>query len=206
LQGSDGHGVTRLPQYARRIKAGGFNVRPNIRVVREQAATRLFQWRIDENPSTSATRDLEQPKFCILLPYRDHSCALIFSVTCMSRQSGALQRRSFRAGTVASTTMGTLYDLLGALPSDDAGSLRTAFRKAAKAKHPDINPGDPDAALKFRELVRAYDILMDADQRATYDELLTIALRPPPRSQRASTAASASSLPIRLRPRSFPVF
>ena len=28
LQGSDGHGVTRLPQYARRIKAGGFNVRP----------------------------------------------------------------------------------------------------------------------------------------------------------------------------------
>src|SRR4029079_519804 len=42
LQGSDGHGVTRLPQYARRIKAGGFNVRPNIRVVREQAATALI--------------------------------------------------------------------------------------------------------------------------------------------------------------------
>ena len=39
LQGSDGHGVSRLPQYARRIKAGGFNVRPNIRVVREQAST-----------------------------------------------------------------------------------------------------------------------------------------------------------------------
>ena len=29
LQGSDGHGVSRLPQYIRRIKAGGFNVRPN---------------------------------------------------------------------------------------------------------------------------------------------------------------------------------
>jgi len=39
LQGSDGHGVSRLPQYARRIRAGGFNVRPNIRVVREQAST-----------------------------------------------------------------------------------------------------------------------------------------------------------------------
>ncbi len=39
LQGSDGHGVSRLPQYARRIKAGGFNTRPNIRVVREQAST-----------------------------------------------------------------------------------------------------------------------------------------------------------------------
>jgi L-2-hydroxycarboxylate dehydrogenase (NAD+) len=41
LQGSDGHGVTRLPQYARRIKAGGFNVRPNIRVVHEHASTAL---------------------------------------------------------------------------------------------------------------------------------------------------------------------
>ena len=42
LQGSDGHGVSRLPQYARRIKAGGFNVKPNIHVVREQAATALL--------------------------------------------------------------------------------------------------------------------------------------------------------------------
>src|SRR5690349_19124358 len=41
LQGSDGHGVSRLPQYARRIRAGGFNTKPNIRVVREQASTAL---------------------------------------------------------------------------------------------------------------------------------------------------------------------
>ena len=41
LQGSDGHGISRLPQYARRIKAGGFNTKPNIRVVREQASTAL---------------------------------------------------------------------------------------------------------------------------------------------------------------------
>ena len=75
--------------------------------------------------------------------------------------------------------MGTLYDLLGALPSDDAEGLRTAFRKAAKATHPDINPEDPDAALRFRELVRAYDILTDAEQRSTYDHLLAIALQPP---------------------------
>ena len=42
LQGSDGHGVSRLPQYARRIRAGGFNVRPDIRVVREQVSTALL--------------------------------------------------------------------------------------------------------------------------------------------------------------------
>ncbi|WP_213284784.1 J domain-containing protein [Bradyrhizobium sp. sGM-13] len=75
--------------------------------------------------------------------------------------------------------MGTLYDLLGALPSDDAEELRKAFRKAAKATHPDINPDNPDAALRFRELVRAYDILTDTEQRATYDKLLAIALQPP---------------------------
>ena len=75
--------------------------------------------------------------------------------------------------------MGTLYDLLGALPSDDAEGLRTAFRKAAKATHPDMNPDNPDAALRFRELVRAYDILTDTEQRATYDQLLAIALQPP---------------------------
>jgi LDH2 family malate/lactate/ureidoglycolate dehydrogenase len=42
LQGSDGHGVTRLPAYARRIRAGGVNVRPNIRVAREQASMALI--------------------------------------------------------------------------------------------------------------------------------------------------------------------
>ena len=38
LQGSDGHGVIRLPQYVRRILAGGINVHPNIHVVREAPA------------------------------------------------------------------------------------------------------------------------------------------------------------------------
>jgi L-2-hydroxycarboxylate dehydrogenase (NAD+) len=38
LQGSDGHGVIRLPQYVKRIKAGGINTQPNIHVVNERAA------------------------------------------------------------------------------------------------------------------------------------------------------------------------
>ena len=42
LQGSDGHGVSRLPQYVRRIKAGGVNVRPNIHVLHEHAATAVL--------------------------------------------------------------------------------------------------------------------------------------------------------------------
>jgi hypothetical protein len=71
--------------------------------------------------------------------------------------------------------METLYDLLGALPNDDAEGLRAAFRRAVKGAHPDIRPGDPDAALKFREIVRANEILGDVEQRAAYDELLELA-------------------------------
>jgi hypothetical protein len=71
--------------------------------------------------------------------------------------------------------MDTLYDLLGALPHDDAESLRVAFRRAVKGAHPDIRPGDPDAALRFRQIVRANGILCDRDQRAAYDHLLALA-------------------------------
>jgi curved DNA-binding protein CbpA len=71
--------------------------------------------------------------------------------------------------------MKTLYDLLGALPHDSAEDLRTAFRRAVKGTHPDMRPGDPDAAEKFREIVRASEILGDAEQRAVYDDLLTLA-------------------------------
>lgn len=91
--------------------------------------------------------------------------------------------------------MGTLYDLLGALPSDDAEELRTAFRKAAKATHPDTNPDNPDADVRFRELMRAYDILTDTDQRATYDHLLAIALQPatPPSTRTYETVRKVAS-------------
>jgi len=41
LRGSDGHGIFRLPQYVRRIRAGGMNLRPNIHVVQETEATAL---------------------------------------------------------------------------------------------------------------------------------------------------------------------
>jgi len=41
VQGSEGHGVFRLPQYIRRIKAGAVNLNPNIRVVREAAGMAL---------------------------------------------------------------------------------------------------------------------------------------------------------------------
>jgi curved DNA-binding protein CbpA len=71
--------------------------------------------------------------------------------------------------------MGTLYELLGALSHDSAEELRTAFRQAVKGAHPDLRPDDPDAALKFREIVRAKEILGDPEQREVYDHLLDLA-------------------------------
>jgi len=71
--------------------------------------------------------------------------------------------------------MTTLYDLLGALPGDDADDLRDAFRRAVKDVHPDIRPNDPDAALNFRLIVYAMDVLRDPELRAAYDYLLDLA-------------------------------
>ncbi len=42
LRGLDGHGVFRLPQYIQRIKAGGINVEPKIRIARETESTALI--------------------------------------------------------------------------------------------------------------------------------------------------------------------
>ncbi len=71
--------------------------------------------------------------------------------------------------------MKTLYELLGALPNDDAEGIRAAFRRAVKGAHPDLRPDDPDAALKFRLIVRANEMLGDAEQRMAYDHLLELA-------------------------------
>jgi curved DNA-binding protein CbpA len=83
--------------------------------------------------------------------------------------------------------MKTLYDLLGALPDDDADGLRAAFRKAAKANHPDFNPENPEASERFRKIVRANAILSDGQQRAAYDRLLEVARRQQSRKPKRSS-------------------
>jgi hypothetical protein len=66
----------------------------------------------------------------------------------------------------------TLYDVLCARPDDDAEALQSAFRSAAKANHPDLNPGDPEASKRFRQISAAYRILRDTKKREIYDRLL----------------------------------
>jgi len=53
----------------------------------------------------------------------------------------------------------------------DAGEaeIKKAFRKLARELHPDVNSHDPHAEEKFKEAAEAYEVLSDADRRATYD-------------------------------------
>src|SRR5215470_8173919 len=70
--------------------------------------------------------------------------------------------------------MTSLYALLGAGEDDDDDALKRAFRKAVKAHHPDLHPGDPDAPARFREIIAANVLLRDTKQRATYDRVLQL--------------------------------
>jgi len=61
------------------------------------------------------------------------------------------------------------YDVLGVGKSATESEMKTAFRKAAMACHPDRHPNDPGAEARFRELNEAYQTLSDAQNRAAYD-------------------------------------
>jgi molecular chaperone DnaJ len=61
------------------------------------------------------------------------------------------------------------YELLGVARTASADELKKAYRKLAMQYHPDRNPGDAAAELKFKEISEAYDVLRDDDKRAAYD-------------------------------------
>jgi molecular chaperone DnaJ len=62
-----------------------------------------------------------------------------------------------------------LYELIG-VPRDAAlEQIKRAYRRLARRYHPDINPGDRAAAVRFRVVADAYEILADPDRRRQYD-------------------------------------
>jgi molecular chaperone DnaJ len=61
------------------------------------------------------------------------------------------------------------YEVLGVSRDASEQQVKKAFRQLARALHPDVNAEDPDAEQKFKEAAEAYEILSDADRRATYD-------------------------------------
>src|SRR3954462_7640117 len=61
------------------------------------------------------------------------------------------------------------YEVLEVERTAADGDLKAAFRKLAMKWHPDRNPGDADCEHRFKEINEAYEILKDAQKRATYD-------------------------------------
>ena len=55
-------------------------------------------------------------------------------------------------------------DVLELEPDADFETVRTAWRRLAKANHPDIRPGDEDAAKRFQAIQAAYDVLRVAEE------------------------------------------
>lgn len=61
------------------------------------------------------------------------------------------------------------YSVLGVPRTASEKDIKSAYRKLAKALHPDQNPNDKTAHEKFAEVTAAYDFLSDAAKRAQYD-------------------------------------
>jgi len=61
------------------------------------------------------------------------------------------------------------YTVLGVPKSVSEKDLKSAYRRLAKAHHPDQNPDDPKAQAKFAEISSAYDFLSDKEKRAAFD-------------------------------------
>lgn len=61
------------------------------------------------------------------------------------------------------------YQELGVSRTASADEIRKAFRKLAKANHPDTNPGDKAAEERFKKVSAAFDIVGDPEKRKKYD-------------------------------------
>lgn len=63
------------------------------------------------------------------------------------------------------------YVLLGVDKSASKAEIRRAFQKLARKYHPDINPGDNVAAVRYQRIYEAFEVLTDSERREQYDKV-----------------------------------
>ncbi len=66
------------------------------------------------------------------------------------------------------------YAVLGVSKDATADDIKKAYRKLARANHPDSNPDDAAKHEKFKAVAEAYDVVGDVDKRKKYDEFRTL--------------------------------
>ena len=62
-----------------------------------------------------------------------------------------------------------LYIVLGLSHGATESDIKRAYRRLARRFHPDINPGDRTAEARFRQILEAYETLIDPERRSRYD-------------------------------------
>lgn len=62
------------------------------------------------------------------------------------------------------------YDVLGLGKGANDADIKKAYRNLAKKYHPDANPDNAEAEVKFKEASEAYEVLSDTKKRQTYDQ------------------------------------
>jgi molecular chaperone DnaJ len=62
------------------------------------------------------------------------------------------------------------YKLLGISPNATEVEIKKAYRILANQYHPDKNQGDPRSELLFKEIVEAYNVLLNPRDRALYEQ------------------------------------
>lgn len=62
-----------------------------------------------------------------------------------------------------------LYVILGLEHGATESDIKRAYRRLARRYHPDINPGDRTAEIRFRQILEAYETLIDPDRRSRYE-------------------------------------
>jgi len=62
-----------------------------------------------------------------------------------------------------------LYVVLGVPHGASEAEIKRAYRRLARRYHPDINPGDRMAAARFRQILEAYETLIDPERYGVLD-------------------------------------
>ena len=62
------------------------------------------------------------------------------------------------------------YNILGVSKTANEKEIKTAYRKLARKYHPDLNPDNKEAEIKFKEINEANEVLSDSESRKKYDK------------------------------------